>query len=134
MRKCLLFIVMAAFIAIDASFLFAMANTPPRPLKIEILEHSGKIKITKPYGGTLTINPGEELPAFIPIGSRIEVITGTAKMLIGEDTINIDRGEIIYFWGDEASGSLEYAMIPVGTKAVLEPIRIVPEEVSVSAP
>ena len=112
---------------------FSMAKAPSVPI-IEVLDYTGVIKITKPYGGSVTVGQGDKIPSYIPMGSRIEVISGSADIIVGNDELTIESGELIYIWGDEFTGSIEFSVIPLEPDMITEPAEETPEEASPSAP
>jgi hypothetical protein len=132
-RMILVLMIMVFMGSLSASFLYAMSQSYSSS-GISILSHTGRIKITKPYGGTANIGPYDEVPAYIPMGSRIEVVSGSAEVQVGDDNVTLEKGEMVYIWGDEATGSLEFSIIPLEPKTVLEAAEPAVEEASPSSP
>ena len=54
--------------------------------------------------------------------------------MIGEDTVTIEHGELIYIWGDEMAGTVEFSIIPLEPETMVEPAEVVVEEASPSSP
>jgi hypothetical protein len=126
-------LLLGCILLLGSSTGFSMASAPSSQI-IDIIEHTGTIKITKPYGGTITVGPYEEIPSFIPVGSRVEVISGIAEVMIGEDSITLESGEMVYIWGDEMTGSVEFSIVPLEPEALVEPAEAIVEEASPSSP
>jgi len=73
-----------------------------------VLNHTGTIKVTRPDGVVLMIEPGQALPD-IPMGSRVEVRSGSIEIEPSEGFIQIVVGDSVATVkaGDSLSASID---------------------------
>lgn len=73
-----------------------------------ILNHTGTIKVTRPDGVVLMIEPGQALPD-IPTGSRVEVLSGSLEIEPSEGFIQLVLGSSVATVkaGDSVSAAID---------------------------
>jgi hypothetical protein len=76
---------------------------------INVANRTGTVKITMPDGTEFTVGPYEELP-FIPDGSVIEIISGTADISATEDSyVEVVVGSATAYLGGGDAISVDYS-------------------------